>query len=270
MAGLSTTAQYPRATPSDVLPNSFVWSISEPLDPPIGRLNTSSMVHAKRELQTRARHLRRAGHTYDEIVTQLGVSKSSVSLWVRDLPRPPRKSHPRHMAEARWAPHRARMRAQRAETKLAAARAIGTMTDRELFLVGIGLYWAEGSKSKPYRPTERVVFVNSDPDMIQVYLAWLDLLGVDRARHSFMIMIHESADVEAAERFWADVTGAPAESFTKTVLKKHNPKTVRKNVGEGYHGCLAVRVLRGADLYRRIEGWWYGIVVGSKRREVSS
>lgn len=77
-------------------------------------------------------------------------------------------------------------------------------------------------------------------------------------------MSSESADVPAAERYWANLVGAKASDFGRTTLKRHRPKTARKNVGEGYRGCLAVRVLNSADLYRRIEGWWYGIVVGAE------
>jgi hypothetical protein len=40
----------------------------------------------------------------------------------------------------------------------------------------------------------------------------------------------------------------------KTTLKKHKPKTVRKNSGEGHQGRLAIKVRQRADLYRRIEG----------------
>jgi hypothetical protein len=39
------------------------------------------------------------------------------------------------------------------------------------------------------------------------------------------------------------------------MIKRHNPQTVRKNVGENYHGCLRIVVHRSSDLYRRIEGW---------------
>lgn len=78
-------------------------------------------------------------------------------------------------------------------------------------------------------------------------------------------MIHESADVESAERYWADLVRAGPEFFGKTTLKKHKPRTARKNVGPEYRGCLVVRVLQGADLYRRIEGWWSGIVGGAKQ-----
>ncbi|CCB74846.1 conserved protein of unknown function [Streptantibioticus cattleyicolor NRRL 8057 = DSM 46488] len=208
--------------------------------------------------------MRAAGKTYDEIVSELGVSKSSVSLWVRDLPRPAAsREHCRRMAEARWEPVRRRRALERQRAKFRAAGEIGRMSDRELFLVGVGLYWSEGAKSKPHRPSERVIFVNSDPDMIRVFLAWLELLGVGRDRWRFALMIHERADVTTAERFWREVVDCGPDSFGKTTLKRHNPKTVRKNVGEGYHGCLAVKVLRSADLYRRIEGWWYGIVVAA-------
>ncbi|WP_030262171.1 hypothetical protein [Streptomyces violens] len=222
--------------------------------------------NAKDDLRAQARELRRAGKTYNEIVAELGVSKSSVSLWVRDLPKPipsPERMH--RMREARWAPYREARDRQCAETKAAAAKEIGKLSDRELFLIGAGLYWAEGSKDKPYRRTEVVAFVNSDPDMIRVYLRWLDLLGVGRDRLHLHVMIHESADVAGAERYWADLTGVDVTTFGKTTLKKHNPKTVRKNVGEGYRGCLVIRVKQGADLYRRIEGWWCGIVLGAER-----
>lgn len=147
-----------------------------------------------------------------------------------------------------------------------ARREIGAMTDRELFLVGTGLYWAEGSKSKPHRPRATTEFVNSDTGVIEVFLAWLDLLGIEPGRRRYRVLIHDSADVAAAEAYWADLVGVEVSAFGKTTLKRHDPKTVRKNAGAGYRGCLVVRVLQGADVYRRIEGWWYGIVEASNIR----
>ncbi|MFF8027287.1 hypothetical protein ACFZDJ_40545 [Streptomyces sp. NPDC007896] len=222
--------------------------------------------NAKDDLRDRARELRGQGWTYNEIQAELGCSKSSVSLWVRDLPHPEPRCTPEEQ-RARMNAGLARLRAEqdrvREETKRAAAAAIGKLTDREPFLVGVGLYWAEGAKDKPYSRREQVLFVNSDPGMISVFLAWLDLLQVERKRLRFRVMIHESADVSAAERYWADHVGADDSSFNKSTLKKHNPKTVRKNVGDNYRGCLVIYVLQSADLYRRIEGAWYGIVLGA-------
>lgn len=155
---------------------------------------------------------------------------------------------------------------ERQRTKTVAAQQIGEMSDRDLFMAGVALYWAEGSKDKPYDRRENVIFVNSDPGVIELYLAWLDLLGVARDRLRYNVMIHETADATSAERYWANLVGADHSAFNKTTLKKHNPKTVRKNVGENYRGCLTVRVSQGADLYRRIEGWWSGMVVAAKQR----
>lgn len=152
----------------------------------------------------------------------------------------------------------ARLRAsqdrERTATKQAAAAMIGTLADRELFITGVALYWAEGTKDKPHARRESVEFVNSDPGMISVFLAWLDLLDVGRERLHCRVMIHETADVDAAERYWADLVGIDRALLGKTILKKHNPATVRKNTGATYRGCLGIKVRQGADLYRRIEG----------------
>ncbi|WP_405570337.1 hypothetical protein OG317_15695 [Streptomyces sp. NBC_01167] len=222
--------------------------------------------NAKDDLRARARELRLAGMTYDQIQLELGCSKSSISLWVRDLPKP----KPRYTDEERLAlmnsglAHlREAQEAQRRRTKRSAHDAIGRLSDRELFIAGVTLYWAEGAKDKPYRRCEVLQFINSDPNVISLYLRWLELLDVPRDRMRFRVSIHESADVTEAERFWADIAGVDASTFQRATLKKHNPRTTRKNVGEAYRGCLIVYVTQSADLYRRMEGAWYGIVFGA-------
>ncbi|MGC2998500.1 hypothetical protein ACPF8X_08970 [Streptomyces sp. G35A] len=219
--------------------------------------------NARDDLRERARELRLQGWTYDRIQVELGCSKSSISLWVRDLPKPERKrtrEEASAIARRGWEATLRLREEERRRTRERAMGDVGALTDRELLMIGVGLYWAEGAKSKPYRRRERITFVNSDPNMITVFLAWLDLLSVDPARLGFTVHIHESADVAAAERFWADLVGIGTADLMKTVLKKHNPRTNRKNTAGDYRGCLRVDVRNGADLYRRIEGWWYGIV----------
>ncbi|MFI8220125.1 hypothetical protein [Streptomyces sp. NPDC085932] len=222
--------------------------------------------NAKDDLRERARELRLQGWTYDRIQVELGCSKSSISLWVRDLPKPERKRTPEEasaIARRGWEATLRLRDEERQRTKETARQAVGALSPRELFLLGVGLYWAEGGKDKPYDRRENVCFVNSDPGMIRVFLAWLDLLGVERERVRFAVMIHESADVPSAEQYWADLVEADRSAFNKTTLKRHNPKTVRKNTGNAYRGCLVIKVRKSADLYRRIEGSWYGIVLGA-------
>ena len=217
--------------------------------------------NAKDGLREAARELRRRGLDYKRIAAELGVSKSSVSLWVRDLPRPPRLSYEeccRRSAEGvrrYWAIEGPAREAGREAVSAAAAAQIGELNDREILIAGAIAYWCEGVKNKPYRRSDRVAFINSDPALIGFFLRFLDAAGVERDRLIFRIYIHQSADVEAAERFWlAEVRAAPSQ-FRKTALKKHSPVTVRRNTGEDYRGCLRIDVRRSSDLYRKIEGW---------------
>ena len=126
-------------------------------------------------------------------------------------------------------------------------------------MIGVGLYWAEGSKSKPYDRRERITFRNSDPTMIGAFMKWLALLGVDSSSCRFRVQIHESADVDRAERFWSELVEVPRDRFSRATLKRHRPQTNRLNVGDGYNGCLVITVLQSAALYRSVAGWWQGI-----------
>ncbi|MEV0007274.1 hypothetical protein [Streptomyces sp. NPDC047973] len=225
---------------------------------------------AKDDLRAKARELRLQGMTYDQIQVELGCSKGSISLWVRDLPKPtPSRStieQARLAGRMRWDHELAVRDEARQRTKARAKEEIGNLTDRELLLIGVALYWSEGAKDKPYDRRENLTFVNSDPGMIEVYLAWLAVVGVTPDRICFRVMIHETADVEAAERYWAELVGIDTSALRKTTLKRHNPKTSRRNTGEAYRGCLVIRVAQGAELYRRVEGWWRGMVEQAQLR----
>lgn len=221
-------------------------------------------VMTKTAERLRARVLRRAGHSLADIARQVGVSKSSASLWVRDLPVPPGLATRRADRGTLRRTYQAR-RSERQHQKLRHAVETGTLSDRDLLLVGAALYWAEGEKSKPWRPGERLGFINSDPDVIRVYCRWLDLLGVPDEDRRYVVSIHESADVHAAEQFWSDVVGIGIGRLGRTQLKRHNPIPRRRNIGASYRGCLVVRVLRGATFYRRMEGLWWAIAATGRR-----
>ncbi len=110
-------------------------------------------------------------------------------------------------------------------------------------------------QEQAHRREDRVVFINSDARLIQFFLRFLAEAGVEPDDLICRVQIHESADVAAAQQFWLDITGLKPEQFRRPTLKRHNPKTVRKNTGDDYHGCLVVVVRRSLSLYRQIEGW---------------
>ncbi|MGC4804511.1 helix-turn-helix domain-containing protein [Micromonospora sp. DT233] len=224
--------------------------------------------NAKDELHAEAVELRRQGCSVPDIATRLGVSRSTAYLWVRHLPQGPadeagrerRRAHSKAMTDAQWAAHRQARDSARAAAGDAAAAWVGGLERRELILVGAALYWAEGAKAKPWRPNDcRVRFVNSDPLLIDVFVRFVEAMGVAREALSFRVSIHETADPAAAVRWWAEQVRVAPEVFRPVSLKRHRPTTVRRNTGEGYRGCLTVEVPRGRELYWRIEGIMKGM-----------
>lgn len=219
-------------------------------------------------LRQEAIRLRQAGCPVPEIARRVGVARSTAYLWVRHLPldrdteeaRARRRAHSKVMTDALWADHRAARDAARAETVAKAAVWVGALRHRELVLVGAAMYWAEGTKAKPWRPHDcRVRFVNSDPMLITLFLRFLEEMGVRRETLRYRVAIHEDADARAALAWWAEVVGVPPECFQPTSLKRHRSTTTRRNTGEGYRGCLSVEVPRPRNLYWRIEGIMKGM-----------
>lgn len=223
---------------------------------------------AKDDHRAKARQLREQGLDLARIAAELGVSKSSVSGWVSDVPLHERLSYEECRKRAAegvrryWDAERPIREARREAVRAVAAAEIGALTQRELLIAGAIAYWCEGTKSKPHRLEDRVTFMNGDPRLIRFFLRFLDAAGVEPAQLRYRVYIHENADIVGAGLYWQEVTGADRAQFLRPTLKRHNPKTVRWNVGDDYHGCLRVDVQQSADLYRRIEGWARAAMVG--------
>ena len=117
----------------------------------------------KLEERRQARRLRGGGLPLAEIAARLGVSKSSVSLWVRDVPFQPLPRLPRGR---RREPNALQRRKQAEIDRLlreGQAR-IGRLSERELLVAGVALYAGEGSKGDG-----AVKFANSDPRMVRFF-----------------------------------------------------------------------------------------------------
>jgi hypothetical protein len=157
--------------------------------------------------QEAARRLRAAGRTLAEIAGELHVSKSSVSLWVRDVPFTPSKS--RTGAQRRRNPLRERKLRQIEELDRAGIAWIGRLSEAAFLASGTALYAGEGSKRDG-----SVSFANSDPDMMRFFCAWLrHFFPIDEARLRVNVYLHVGLDLDAAESFWSEVTGVPRAQF---------------------------------------------------------
>jgi hypothetical protein len=181
--------------------------------------------------QEQARALRAQNRTLADIAQILGVSKSSVSLWVRDVPFTPtlrlrgphRRPHPAHEAKLRQIEELNRVRLER----------IGTLSDEEFLVAGLALYAGEGAKRDG-----TVQFANTDPAMIRFFCAWLrQFFDVDASRLRARVYLHEGLDLERAEMFWSTLTGVPRRQFRRA-HRAVPDATIRHNKHE--HGCAYV------------------------------
>lgn len=222
---------------------------------------------AKDDLREKARLLREAGWTYPQIAKELGVSKSSCSLWLRDMvhPLPGLEGQARRSAAIRASAARTQELRQ-AERELFwrdIGEAFGNPSDRDLLVALAVSYWCEGSKSKPWELREFVRWMNSDLTLVRLFLQGLRVLGVTDDRIRLRVQIHDTADEAVARQWWADQLGWLADDFQRSTIKRHSPKTVRKNVGADYHGCLTVTVHQSRLLYQLLDGLVRAVASGS-------
>ena len=222
----------------------------------------------KTALKEKAILLRKQGLSYREIMEQVNIAKSTLSDWLHSVDLA--KYQKQRLTEKKWASAKrgGEAKHQQRVTKTqriieSAAKEIGTINKRELWLIGTMLYWAEGSKEKEGGPNSRVIFTNTDADMILLFLCWLkEICKKDLPNIIFDIYIHELQKNRTVEiiNFWAKTIKLPPAYFQHIYYKKGNPKTVRKNIGANYHGTIRVSVKASSSLNRKIAGWTQGVV----------
>jgi transcriptional regulator with XRE-family HTH domain len=221
-----------------------------------------SFVVIKKEEQVQAIKLRQQGLSYNEILQKVDVSKSTLSIWLRNTGVAKRHQQKftlkRKLAQqkAQQACRDARINRELISIK-AARKEITKISKRDLWLIGIALYWAEGAKQKEHNVSQKVSFNNSDPKMILLFNRWIkEACSRKTSELTYSIYIHRTANLKKARNFWENLLQTKIE---KMYFKSHNPKTNRKNSKEDYFGLLRIDVKRSTELNRTIKGWVLGI-----------
>jgi transcriptional regulator with XRE-family HTH domain len=210
----------------------------------------------KVEAQNRARDLRAQGWTYKEICDELGVSRSSVSLWVRDVEFDraawEERAHNNYV-NGNHGPRLNRTHAQRQakESEITRLRRkgverIGRLTEREFLIAGAMLYAGEGFK------TESAAGVaNSDPRLLLFFVTWLRrFFPIDERRLRVRLYLHAGLDLEAASNFWSELLHIPLAQFNKPYRAVPDP-SLRK--AKHPMGCPSVRY-SSAAVHRAVMG----------------
>lgn len=217
---------------------------------------------SKYELKIEAQKLRKEGFPINEIKDKLGLSKSTVSFWCRDIIlteeqyKKIKKEHILKTQKGRLIG--AQMNKNKRLNAIKEADNLGkkiikNISKRELLLIATALYWNEGSKSDS---TSGFIFVNSDPEMILIMKLFLvDVLHIlsEEIICSIQInRIHEQR-ISMVLSFWKKLLNLQNSQLRKPYYINTKVKKIYDNY-ENYYGVCRLIVRRGKNLKYRMLG----------------
>lgn len=212
--------------------------------------------------------LRMQGYSYNEIRRSLGMkSKSTVVYWLKDLVLPEdlqallkqKQSLIQMQALAAFNLQRTRkIESENIQIREVAAADVGLLSRRDLFLVGIALYWGEGFQSERVKRAHKLSFVNSNPYMVALFLRFMrEILGVNDTQITVHIHLYGETDQKKAIQFWHDVTKLPHERF-RSIVQVSNASSSKRPTNSLPHGTLDVRV-NSRRLFHQMKGYIDGL-----------
>ena len=199
--------------------------------------------------------LRKLGKSIKEIVDIIEISKSTVSMWCRDviLSKTQQEVLYKRMVSSG---HKGRMigaevnRNKKLEVldsvRVLAEKEILFLSKRDLEMLSLGLYWGEGSKDKQ----ARFVFVNSDPITLLLIIHWLKVsMKIPKELLQPQIYINEQHKERDAViiSFWSKKLKIKIGQFRKTIFIKVPHKKIYENHST-YMGVLHLSVSKSSYL----------------------
>lgn len=215
-----------------------------------------SMILKSKQLKRGAVELRKRGFSYNEIRKTIPVAKSTLSLWLKEIPLSPKYRARLYTKQiqilSRGAQSQKNRRAKVVSEIIASSEKIiqhPLDTQTEL-LMGVMLYWAEGSKGK------RLQITNSDPLLILYMSKWIQkFFHVSPRELKARLNIYPQQNESEIINFWSDLLKIPRKNFGKSFVKPLNKNYKKNNL---YYGTIRVEVPKSTDMTYQVQGWIRG------------
>lgn len=189
----------------------------------------------------KAKRLRDKGYSLKEISEEVGIAKSTTSVWFRDY-KLSRKALERIKARGLMGRMRSsrtmRLRRERLESSLRKKsrdlfdNTVITKNHQKIFCAL--LYWCEGRS----RPESGVGFVNSDLAMVSMFMKFFrSSFSTHEEKFRACIHLHDYHSASKQTEFWSKISNIPIERFIKPYRKPNTGKRIREN----YPGCIDIR-----------------------------
>lgn len=196
------------------------------------------------------------------INANLGISKSTLSTWFKNMPFSPNKAVLKRIQfgpiKSAEISHNKKVR-EIEKMKKVGIEEIGVLSKRDIWLLGLGLYLGEGSKSH-----EIIRIINSNPEIINLAIKWFKkICGLSQQNITIALHLYPDSDIKKCVRFWKRVTGLKQTNFRKTQIDNRTNKSYIK-LGKLPFGTAHITIVsngnpnNGTKLYRKISGWMAG------------
>ncbi len=226
-----------------------------------------------RKDKEKALKLRLSGKSYGEIRSLLGIPKSTLSTWFSEL-QLSSKAQKRILSKARKRSIAVLIQRNKSQTYLAQQRKrliiskssqeIKSMTQNELKIAGIALYWAEGYKRPQIKngreiTSHAVSFANSDPKLIGLFLRFIrETCSVSENKIKVGIHIYEHHNEKEIVSYWQKVTKLPRNNFGKVYRGVSVSSKRKRPYNRLPYGTIQIRI-NDTILFHKIMGWIKGI-----------
>jgi len=186
--------------------------------------------------------LRKQGMSYSQIKKILKVSKSTLSLWLRNYPLLKERIRELQKSEAVIEKIRNTKRKKKEkrhkEIYKIQKKLLFPFNNREFFLLGLGLYWGEGTKCRQ----DGLSISNTDPSIIKFFIYWLNKsLRIPKKKIRVMLHLYTDMDIKKEMQFWSEILKIPLSQFTRSYIKKTSSKNINHKGSFG-HGTCSVRI----------------------------
>ena len=202
------------------------------------------------EMKTRereeARRMRREeGRSVKEIERLLGVSRSTASLWVRDIPLTAaqcaslKRRNPIYNGQFKGAA----VNAERGRGRRLAYQHTGRLRAKEAgapYVAGCMLYWAEGDKAR-----HSVRLANSDPAVVRHFAEFLTIefgVGDEQFRISCNLFADHEGRQREIEDFWLATLGLPRACLSRSIVNRYSKYSQKKRKNKLPYGTCRISV----------------------------
>lgn len=203
------------------------------------------------------RALRRLGWTYSEIMEVLPVGKGTLAGWCKEIRlieeqiEAIKARRPPGVRTGIPVDTQRRRRLEIAAIRRSAESEVPFRLADPLWLAGVTLYWAEGSKAN-----NRLELANADPRALRLFMRFARANHDPQPVFRAALNLHADNDEAGARSWWSEALDLPMANFRKTFIKPDGTGHRKNHLP---FGVCRVCLCRSTNALHRTMGWIDGL-----------